>query len=857
MAQDDSVVVISSSPDFPSIHQLLAKSKSPKRSTLRSGKHAAPIPDDAPSTFTTAASLWKALHPSKTLDEDESVDTNVEEDAAAKSDGTKKSTETAVKEGEDGGKKPRKKRATTSKSTKKSKELELEEVDAPLVGPAPEEALPAPKKRGRPKAATKSKEDTQTTIPKGKVTKAAPKEKKARKKTETVSRHFANPAPPTEPVTSLTDDEPMAIEQAMRRRMDWTPPPENIVIDLEDSVLSQEPAHEGAFKNLLDGYNHKIDDNQVTSAADSGQANGDILGKRKLIELVATTTSKTATPEVSPSKSKAPKKKPRTITELAMAAYRAAEEDGEVTTTESARKESLLDYFDPDSIHAENGKEMGKTAKATKKPTKAKASKKKAEPRKQILLSPASALKAVSGQDFVFGTASQLATEDDPDLLRALHEAMKASNCPDSDPFASSPIPSELAGRRRLGNKLWTAGARGDDGDLLDIEVLDLTESPAPDRDHLLSQVPVANQSKKAQEQAISTKIQVEVLSSDFDTFDLTDSPAVPPVRKSHIFPTQGTATTGAGKIAESTLARPLTPPERVQPNSVIDLDFEPPPSNQEQSQLIAQSQAQASPAKSQAIDMPPRPKFELYTDARLAKEISSYGFKPVKKRETMIALLEQCWENKQKAAAVLKPSTDGAVSKTKTTGRPRGRPRKASRDAADLPEPTSLPAVTTPKRSKAARPKEEIVEIPDSDASDEEDPFASSPLSLEQKDEVFSDDAHEAMDVSLSDDTEDASLLATEGPTTEQALLFNRITRAVMTAPRTTDPENPSWYEKMLMYDPVILEDLTMWLNQGQLDRVGYDGEVNPEEVKLWCHSKSICCLWKVNIHGKARKRF
>ena len=86
---------------------------------------------------------------------------------------------------------------------------------------------------------------------------------------------------------------------------------------------------------------------------------------------------------------------------------------------------------------------------------------------------------------------------------------------------------------------------------------------------------------------------------------------------------------------------------------------------------------------------------------------------------------------------------------------------------------------------------------------------------------------------------------------------IFGYITKAVTSAPRTQDPENPSWHEKMLMYDPIILEDLTAWLNSGQLDRVGCDQEVSPEDVKRWCESKSVCCLWRVNLHGKERKRF
>jgi hypothetical protein len=60
-----------------------------------------------------------------------------------------------------------------------------------------------------------------------------------------------------------------------------------------------------------------------------------------------------------------------------------------------------------------------------------------------------------------------------------------------------------------------------------------------------------------------------------------------------------------------------------------------------------------------------------------------------------------------------------------------------------------------------------------------------------------------------------------------------------------------------MLLYDPIVLEDLASWLNSGQLTRVGCDEEVNPGELKKWCESKSVCCLWKVNLRGKERKRY
>ena len=96
--------------------------------------------------------------------------------------------------------------------------------------------------------------------------------------------------------------------------------------------------------------------------------------------------------------------------------------------------------------------------------------------------------------------------------------------------------------------------------------------------------------------------------------------------------------------------------------------------------------------------------------------------------------------------------------------------------------------------------------------------------------------------------------MLAT--PDGKQSVLFDGITEAVTSAPRSTDPSKPSWYEKILLYDPIVLEDITAWLNSGQLTRVGHDGEIPPGEVKKWCESKGVICLWKVNLRGKERKR-
>lgn len=959
MSDDRSLICISSSPEFPSLVELIAQRGAKKPAALRTGTNAAPVPDDAPTTFSTATSMWQASQMEAVsvgagLPGSQPLATTTSTIGIA----LDSSPPLAPLELPVGAlkKKPRATKATATTRKKKAGptiSTEREEgsrtevaADAPSIG-AMAEAKPARKKR-----VAKTAEDGQTTLPKGRVTKPSAKRKVSAKKVESVSRHFSKepsvPKDSPDAQPGQIDDGPFDLEPATRRRTDWTPPPDGLrladdssaVKELASSAVALKEASGDLFKSLQETFGRNEED----------QGNGgpstatDILGKRKHLQMFATTTafgttSKSTTPEVSLAKDKAPKKKPRTITDLAMEAYRVADEPHSAAVVEAPKQGSIVGYLDGEGAAAESG--GGK--KAAKKPAKPRASRKKPEPKKPILLSPTSAIRQVSHQDFVFGTASQLATEEDPELLRALHEAMKASNLPDDDPFRStSPVTAELALRRRGGNKLWVAGARDDDGDLLDIEVIDMTESPAvPNLFATLLQdaLPALPQhkEKEASPPRGSQHVPIE-LSSDFPSFDNT------PLPKSHFFITQ---------VADASFAtEPTTPAPSLRytipgsANVIADFDLEPPPSNQEHNTILSQSQFVISPkpmaatkaqakvvakraapkakeqpklpeppteeeatevAVEQAAMGPPPPKYDLFTDAQLTKEITSYGFKAVKKRTAMIELLQQCWAHKHKmpfpapsvtvatkraSASVPTPASPSrprgrpkkVVTATETADvvepgepvkKPRGRPRKdataispskpaatkakatassskaAKSAAAVAPETMEPPAPATPKRRKAAT--KAVFEIPDSDDSDS-DAFGSLMLSPERRDDVFSSPARGDLELSITEDTE-MSLMA-GSPTTREMEVFDYITKAVKTEPPTRDVTQPTWHEKMLMYDPVILEDMAAWLNSGQLDRVGYDGEVAASEVKSWCESKSICCLWRVNLRGRERKR-
>ncbi|KAG9895431.1 hypothetical protein KCU98_g12175, partial [Aureobasidium melanogenum] len=112
---------------------------------------------------------------------------------------------------------------------------------------------------------------------------------------------------------------------------------------------------------------------------------------------------------------------------------------------------------------------------------------------------------------------------------------------------------------------------------------------------------------------------------------------------------------------------------------------------------------------------------------------------------------------------------------------------------------------------------------------------------------------------------------------------LFPKITKTVRSTPPSQDHKTPTWHEKMLLYDPIVLEDLTLWLNaQGVRIEVSVpkvvkgkgkkkadaietveestemvQEELQPWMVQKWCEEHSICCLWKEGLRGGVRQKY
>lgn len=690
--------------------------------------------------------------------------------------------------------------------------------------------------------------------------------------------------------------EPLNLEPAMVRRYDWTPPSHKTCIILDSDA--SEPRLDGSedaaksFEQLLETYKCKEDTPQEATGISDEESS--FFRKRKHIELIpaaksVVTTTKTTTCEKPPPKRKAPKKKPRTITEIATAAYRAVTPPEPFqTTAPEGHLSNNISRMEPNETKSDGQNKKVVNRKSTKGSRK---KKKTPPPAKPILLPPSQALKHVANQNFVFGTSSQLAVEQSPTFLRDLQAAMKTSNELDHITY-ETPLNSDAIAPPEERPRLWDAGARDEEGDLFDAELSNITRGSV--HNFLLpSQEDDPFGYVRGGEGSLSSLKELAAGNPAKQNLplDLSDDGVKSPVEiidDSLLFPDSEIST-------GSVVGRAV--------NLSVGAELEQTGSRSP----VLQSVGEITACLANEQEQLPRPAYETYTDVQLSREIKRYGFKAVKARKAKIALLDQCWESKSRTVGTgvrtvttLASKNAQVNSRTKTDSdtnshsvavvqKPRGRPRKNSVIAEEFQEPPpsaqppaspkkprgkskkdpanppktrgpankqtqkaqaeTRPAPATPQRK--AKISRIVVEIPDSESDDR---IASSATPQSSPEPNFSPTP--LIDLSLSiNDGADLSLVGNVAD--EQPGSFEYITKAITSAPRTTDPSNPSWHEKILLYDPIVLEDLALWLNCGQLTRVGFDAEVSSGEVKKWCESKSICCLWKVNLRGQERKRY
>lgn len=791
--------------------------------------------------------------------------------------------------------------------------------------------LSVTEKKPRKPRVKKDKVEEQPKIIKGKITKpgtkAGKKEGSIKRKRSTVVTETVIAADSTgspDVVELPTVEQELGLDKAVTRRKCWTPPKETgQLVDgacektrstVQSVGLAPIPAlgpSSKSFGSLFSSFGFAQEPERRMVPQIARDCDGIVLTKRRKIEAssIAYQTKTTllltvgyqlqdvavqgrTTTPVS-KRSKSPKKKPVTITEKATAQYMV--KDPNPTAP-------LLQYFGPQDSSGTGGRPVtdGNDDGKPKKPTKpAKATTAKRKPKNgtaalPLLLSPQSALKKVNNQDILFGTSSQLAEEGSPTFLRELQQALKVSEVSSNrDSFVDSAYGGEmptkpkaiegLKGARVSSRRLWASAARDSEGNLMDAEIVNLVDSPPASTDSI---------SVKATGEAITEDPALPIESAEDDAWMVLDDKITAEVLKDR--PREQSKeqepTQSNDKHVMTTFSEEVSLEKRSRSKSPVRKT-----KKSKSKTIMVQS--------SQTIQ---KPDYVGYQTARLATELASYGFKPIKNRDQMIALLEKCWEGKNRVALQSlttnanplnsgPPNTKGvaeaekgveklqakAQSRSKSgkpssteslrpadpapeaelvPKKPRGRPRKTtttvpSTGATQQPKETrTKPAPPSPKTKKPNTAKRKTTpSITVEEISDSDTPLTPSPP--RRRSSRSSPTTPRPLD--LRPATATAQTTTPDlSPAAAQTQLFTNITKAITTFPRSTNSKYPTWHEKILMYDPIVLEDLAYWLNTEGLGRVGVDVEVGPGVVKAWCEARSVCCLWRENLRGGGRAR-
>ena len=563
----------------------------------------------------------------------------------------------------------------------------------------------APKKSRKKKS--KGEGEAQTTIKKTKITKpgainSGKKAAGAKKKTkEVVSAPTRHPASTQEEDLRAREEfRSLCLEKAITRRREWTPSkdtapdttlPENIEnIDLHSA---HEPLN-AHFGNLKDDFGLlEKESGSFIACGTTHRGNGEAVKKKRRIDLV----NGIPAPHVSekPKRCKSPRKRPQTVTEKATAPFAAVN---------SISPPSLLQYFGaPKSESVIPATDVADTPNtpvtvglrpAVKKVPKSKPKTHKAKKtvhKLPILLSPESAVKDAGNQDLIFGTSSQLAREESPTFFKELQLAMKESESTAELMEASAKDYSFLdlpSGRSRSSDvraiaaskSLWSAASRDIDGSLVEVEIVNLADTPKPD---------------PAKTQRVKNLKVPETIEPRLKGEDSTAS--------------------RAGETVE--------PAPKLDLDGAADLEQQPEEAKAAMPRSVAEAALRSRPKSKSPVKKKSAtkatsnqmPDYNGFTDNQLRKEIATYRFKAIKNREAMIMLLERCWESKMSIPLQEVPgnmsmpppvAADTNTDTSKLSSPPKQRGRRP-KDSNQVPA-TAEKADDVPSKKPRGRPKKD-----------------------------------------------------------------------------------------------------------------------------------------------------
>lgn len=635
-------------------------------------------------------------------------------------------------------------------------------------------------------------------------------------------------------------------------------------------------------------------------------------------------------PPKAPKLPRAPAKSSRTVTGIALAQY-APQQD--VTAGDSA---TIAAFFAKPDLELPT-EEIGGTAaavarvikrKRSRSPAKrdgtdvrpkAKKSTKKVTSAPQKLLSPAAAQKRLENQDILFGTSSQLVREDSPTFIRQLQQAIKESES-QVLPEEETPAVPRGRGRRSLAvvraNKgRWLDGARGEEEmpllpaepplherRLLEAQSTSIdpieTAEPLPVAVDGIIEDPAGQEEQNDKPKASQVQPIVLISSDAFE--DIDDVPDVPSAHgaRSAIAPNQ--SQTSNININKTTMLRDLSPNKKIIPR-ILDVHNDKPPQSGQKlpsspfipnkapnilrpgdSTIISLDSSQPAPSPRKST---PR-KLKVLADTDIALSTSPFQDIDDLPKSSPMKPVGQKPAIKRKAAGTKQAEKAHRTTSTSIVTAPPSSPYQDIDKIEDSePELTSSP----PRRhlNSPSAPRNTLELSPTS---------KSRPMTARQRSRSRSPSPTSTTKTKSTKakttkpkpkpKTKAKTKLTTEEEAAHQTALFKLITKAVMAAPRTArGMQGLSWYEKMLLYDPIVLEDLAGWLNgeggvvglarevapsvdagamraddedvDGDEEELKRKWEVKPAVLQKWCEENSVCCLWKGGLRGGVRANY
>ncbi|KAF1916530.1 hypothetical protein BDU57DRAFT_449830 [Ampelomyces quisqualis] len=681
---------------------------------------------------------------------------------------------------------------------------------------------------------------------------------------------------PPQPIFASLD-----LDEAVSRRRDWTPPRDTAIPSpLTDSVGKENnpsgpDLENGRFTHMISNFAYAQAPNDNAAIATTSTKGSTAVMKRRRVELVDVPGNQTTSRNSSPEKGKAPKKKPRTITDIATEQYqpRDAHPDPSEIDSEFFRPRTTVTKVPFNDSSGANGdaplkkpirRRPSARSDADKGGTKTKSKKAsaksttKSKPLAEKLLSPGSALMRLSKQDILFGTSSQLALEESPTLVRQLQAALKESEVdaehsherlPTSPPHW--PKFDKTMGKRSL----WDASSRDVEGGLLE----QMEEVYIPEFDRTQDYPLLMDRANDEPTATPPPFLDIDAAESDAPVVISSDLPT--PLRST---PQASRPVSSIGRSFLNKGKGNLTF------EGIDDLDSQPPPSNQNaESQNGFVDIDDLIPASAPSKNSP-LPNKRSPTHSLAVGSPKKRGRPP--KSQSEIPLTR---------ASPARPAQSTKTSNAKQIkgiSAPPETPEKGSGRFIDIDEifdseEEFMQALSpTPPR---------IRHLPDSQAL---------PLFSRSPSRAKKLDSKSLVDPSV--------VRVYQIPAAQlewanyKSHVFATITAHVRSLPPTTDPKKPSWHEKILMYDAIVLEEFTAYLNaktrartwrratkvqtkawnkgmreigeeevfvaEGGNEVLAVEKDLEASQVQAWCESMSVCCIWgEGRGKGGVRKGF